>query len=90
MESKIWNLDKEKLEPKAIEFLKKFENSSNETIYKVGQKIQFYTGYNNDILASATIKAIDKTDIYVYADCYWFPINDDAKRKIKILNLKNQ
>ncbi len=83
MESNIWNLDDNTLENKGIEFLSKFKNSENKTKFKVGQVITFLTGYNNDILASATIKAIDINDIYVYNDCYWFPILDEKIRNIK-------
>lgn len=81
----IWDLD-EKNNTTAKEYCKKFINSTNETKYKVGDKILFYTGYNDDILASATIKGIDKNDIYVYSDCYWFPIQDDSRRKIQLIN----
>lgn len=83
MNSNIWNLDKNTLDNKGIEFLSKFKNSENKTKFKVGQKITFLTGYNNDILASATIKAIDVNDIYIYNDAYWFPILDEKKRNIK-------
>jgi hypothetical protein len=86
MNNNIWNLD-EKDNNTAINYCKKFKDAPNKTKYKVGNKIQFYTGYNDDILACATIKGIDKNDIYVYSDCYWFPIQDDEKRKIKLINI---
>lgn len=85
MKTSIWNLDNENLDRKAIDYLKKFKNSINETKFKVGQTITFFTGYNNDILASATIKAIDVNDIYVYNDSYWYPIQDDKNRKIILI-----
>jgi len=85
MKPSIWDLDKNESSTNALEYCKKFKNASNETAYKVGDKIQFFTGCNNHILASATIKGIDKTDIYIYSDAYWFPIQDDKERKIKLL-----
>lgn len=84
-EIKIWDLD-EKDNNTAINYCKKYQGAPNETRFKVGDKITFYTGYNDDILASATIKGINQHDIYVYSDCYWFPIQDDERRKIKIIN----
>lgn len=52
--------------------------------FKVGDTIQFMTGYNNDILAQSRIKGINGNDLYVYNDCYWFPIRaNDATRKIR-------
>lgn len=51
--------------------------------FKVGETITFFTGYNDDIRAKAAIKGIDGNDLYVYNDCYWFPIQDDDKRKIE-------
>ena len=63
---------------------KKFENSPNETVWKVGEKITFWTGYSDDIRAVATIKAIDGKDIYIFEDAYWFPIQDTKERCIKL------
>lgn len=54
--------------------------------FKIGQIISFYGGYNADILYKTKIKGFDKDEnIYVLWDCYWFPIKDEPKRKIKIL-----
>lgn len=50
--------------------------------YKVGETIYFNTGLNDDIRAQAVIKGINGKDIYVYNDCYWFPIQDNDITKI--------
>ena len=52
--------------------------------YKVGDTILFNTGFNNDIRAKASIKGLDGDDIYVYNDCYWFPIQDTKERNIEL------
>lgn len=50
----------------------------------VGDVIEFYTGFHDDIRARATIKGFDaQGGIYVYNDCYWYPIKNDSLRKIK-------
>ncbi len=85
MKTSIWDLDRNESSTNVLEYCKKFKNASNKTSYKVGDKILFFTGSNKDILASSTIKGIDKKDIYVYSDAYWFPIQDDKERKIKLL-----
>lgn len=51
--------------------------------FKIGDIIQFMTGANDDILAQAKIKGINGQDLYVYNDCFWFPIQNDSRRKIK-------
>jgi hypothetical protein len=84
MKTKTWELDEMELCQKAKNFLKKFNNYKNNTKYKVGQKITFYTGYFCDILASGKIKAIGQGDIYVYVDAYWYPIQDDSSRRINL------
>lgn len=85
---KIWNLDKNK---KYNNEYKKFFNQEKYKFqtdkFAVGDIIQFWTGYNDDIRAQASIKGIDKDgDLYVFTDCYWCPIKDDTIRKIKIIN----
>ena len=53
--------------------------------FKVGQIIEFWGGYNNDIRYRAEIFAFDKDgEIYVLWDCFWFPIKDETKRDIKL------
>lgn len=87
MTNEIWNLDLEKdyTKEKRIEFLEKngYDKGTHPD-YKIGDIIQFMTGFDNDILAQASIKGIDENDLYVYIDCYWFPINAlDQSRQIK-------
>jgi hypothetical protein len=84
----VWKLD-EQVRHKASEAAKYlsdrgYDKGTNPK-FKVGDVIQFMTGYNDDILAEASIKGIDGNDLYVYDDCYWFPIQDDTKRKIRIV-----
>lgn len=57
--------------------------------FRVGQVIQFWTGYNNDIRAQAVIKGIEGGNLYVYNDAFWFPIQDDETRKIVIIESTN-
>lgn len=81
-----WNLDKDWdcNSDRRTEFLHdlRFDRGTHQE-FKVGDVIQFMTGYNNDLLAQASIKGIDGNDLYVYNDCYWFPIQaDDPSRKI--------
>lgn len=76
-----WELDKSPACNDARKYWAEIRNTTH-TRFSVGEKIEFFTGYNDDIRASATIKAINGNDIYVYNDCYWFPIQDDNKRKI--------
>ena len=42
-----------------------------------------YYNVDGKVVASASIKGINGNDLYVYSDCYWFPIQDDETRKIK-------
>jgi hypothetical protein len=53
--------------------------------FKVGDVIQFLTGYDYNILAEAKIKGINGNDLYVYNDAYWFAIQDNEQRKIRII-----
>lgn len=87
---KIWDLDQNK---KYSNEYKKFFDQEKYKFktdkFKIGDIIQFWTGYNDDIRAQASIKGIDKDgDLYVFTDCYWCPIKDDTVRKIKIINKK--
>ena len=81
----IWDLDKEtQVDEKADAFYQCLEHKVNGK-FRVGQVIQFWTGYNNDLRAQASIKAIDGEDIFVYNDCYWYPIQDTNYRDIKFI-----
>ena len=83
----IWKLDENsKNKNDCQNFMMKngYDKNKNE-IFKVGDVIQFWTGYNDDIRAEASIKGIDGDDLYVYTDCYWFPIQDNKTTKIKII-----
>lgn len=78
----LWDLDTEEAERDARAFWAKIQNTPHPK-FRIGQVVEFWTGYNDDIRAKATIKAIEGNNIYVYNDCYWFPIKDDNRRKIK-------
>lgn len=85
----VWNIDAKEYDyskEARDKFLaeKGFDKNTHPK-YKIGDTIQFYSGYNDDILMQATIKGLDKDDIYVYNDCYWFPIQDDEIRQIVII-----
>lgn len=55
--------------------------------FKVGQIISFFGGNDDDIHFISKITGFDKDGgIYVLWDCFWFPIKDDLKRKIKVEN----
>ena len=80
----IWDLDRnDQSEAKRFAREKGYDQGKHEK-FKVGDIITFFTGYNDDIRARARIKGIDGEDLYVYDDCYWFPIQDDHKRQIEI------
>mgnify|MGYP000061867656 CR=1 FL=1 len=63
-----WCLDDTPLCKDAIRSLAKLPKE-NETRFTTGEKIVFYTGFNDDILATARIKTISSKDIYVHNDC---------------------
>jgi len=42
--------------------------------YAIGEVVFFNTGYNDDIPAKGRIKGIEGEDLYIYHDCYWFPV----------------
>lgn len=83
----IWNLDLVPCDNKAETYCKTHGyDKGTHHLYSVGQVISFMTGEHNHLLAKASIKGIDGNDLYVYNDCYWFPIKaDDPNRDIKIL-----
>ena len=83
----VWDLDSQKAVDmtdveKAKDFFASMVGKENTTRFNVGDEVFFMTGLNNDISARARIKAIDGDDIYVYNDCYWFPIRDTERYKI--------
>lgn len=60
-------------------------NKSN-TKFKVYDVIEFVGGFNNDILYTSKIMGFDNEGgIYVWWDCYWFPIKDDEVRQIELV-----
>lgn len=82
----MWNLDEKHGTKDAARYCqnKGYDKNTHEK-FKVGDVIQFMTGYNDDIPAQAKIKGINGDEIYVYNDCYWFPIKDTTQYNIKIL-----
>lgn len=81
----VWDLDDTQHKNREVaHYMAKHGNDNGKhNKFTIGDVIEFYTGYNDDIRASASIKGINGNDIYVYNDCYWFPIQDDNRRKIK-------
>jgi hypothetical protein len=53
---------------------------------RVGNLIEFNHGYNNDLRSQFNVIKIEGADIFVDWDCHWFPIQDTARRNIKIIN----
>ena len=53
---------------------------------KPGMLIEITHGYNNDIRSTFKVTEIKEDDIYLDWDCHWFPIKDDKRRNIKIIN----
>lgn len=56
---------------------------------KVGNTIEFISGYNYDIKYTTKILGFDSEgDIYVLWDCYWSPIRlSDPNRKIIVIEV---
>ena len=79
----IWNLDEKIHSNEHTRYMAQhgYDKGHNDN-YAVGEVITFWTGYNNDIRAQASIKGINGNDLYVYNDCYWFPIQDTKERAI--------
>lgn len=80
----IWNLDEKIHSNEHLRYMAKhgYDKGTNDR-FGVGEVITFWTGSNNDIRAQASIKGISGNDLYVYNDCYWFPIQDTKERAIK-------
>lgn len=68
--------------------------SSEHPIFKIGDVIQFWTGYYNDILVKSKIIGFGKSNgeqetndnIFIFWDCWWSPIKNDSNRNIKKVN----
>lgn len=89
---KIWDLDlKSGFSNQANQFVKKngFDQNTN-LKFKVGQTIQFWTGADSNIRTQAKIKGFNGDEIYVYNDCYWFPIFDNKKYAIKVVGAESE
>lgn len=89
----VWDLDKAHedytKEEREAYFAKLDYMDDSKSRYKVGDIIEFTTGYNNDIRARASVKAVQHRDAityyYVYNDCYWLPIQDTEDRAITLI-----
>jgi hypothetical protein len=83
---KIWLLDHIGNSEECYEYMKKhgYDKNKHEKFF-IGQEIEFWTGYNDDIRARARIKGISGNDLYVYNDCYWYPIQDNEITNIAIV-----
>ena len=74
------------------EYAKKL--STEHPIFKIGDIIQFWTGYYNDILVKSKIIGFGKSNseqetndnIFIFWDCWWSPIKNDSNRDIKKVN----
>jgi len=60
-------------------------------ILKIGDIIEFTSGYNDDIRYTTEILGFDEDDeIYLLWDAYWAPIKNDTKRAIKVIDKTNE
>lgn len=74
------------------EYAKKL--STEHPIFKVGDIIEFWAGYYNDIRMRTKIIGFGKSNkeqetndqIFLFWDCYWSPIKNDSNRNIKKVN----
>jgi hypothetical protein len=83
----IFNLI-EKYASKKQEWSEKIKNfnsfSSIHQNFKIGDKIKFIGGYENNMIFETEILGFDTDgDIYVLWDCYWFSIKNDSSRNIQ-------
>jgi hypothetical protein len=85
----IWDLDKERTnKTEALNWIKKHQyHLGNHDSLKINDIVYFKTGFNDHIPAKAKVKGINGSDIYVYNDCYWYPINFSRITKIESNNL---
>ena len=77
----------EKYEANKAEWSNKIVKFKDFTIdnpkFKIGDRIQFIGGYNNDMIFITEILGFSEDgDIYVLWDSFWFPIKDNEQRKI--------
>ena len=79
LDHKVQDEDKEKVHNFMVQH--GYDKGENDT-FKVGDVVQFNTGYDKHLRAEATIKGIDGEDIYVYNDCFWYPIRNSEDRNI--------
>ena len=57
-----------------------------DTEIKVGSIIEFWHGYNSDIRGQFKVTKIEGEDIYLDWVCHWFPIRNEKRREIKVIN----
>jgi len=55
--------------------------------FEVGMTVEFNHGLNRDMRSHFKIIKIDKDGIYLDWDCFWFPIQDEPSRNIKIIEV---
>ena len=96
IESTRWDLIKEcegtQTEIDCIEYAKQL--SPEHPIFKVGDIIDFWAGYYNDIrmqtkiigFGKSTSEQTDNDQIFLLWDCYWFPIRNESNRNIVKVN----
>ena len=94
IDSTRWDLIKQysgtQIEKSCNEYAKKL--STEHPIFKVGDIVDFWTGYNNDIRVQSKIIGFGKSNeemkendqIFMMWDCWWFPIKNDSNRNIKL------
>ena len=94
IDSTRWDLIKKytgtDIEKSCNEYAKKL--STEHPIFKVGDVVDFWTGYNNDIRVLSKIIGFGKSSeelkendqIFMLWDCWWFPIKNDSNRQIKL------
>jgi hypothetical protein len=74
-------------------FKKKLSPLQESNGLQVGDTIQFYAGYDSDILVQTVIFGFDNEGLaYVWWDCYWLGINLNEPRrkvvrKIKVISI---
>lgn len=84
---KAFDLDaKHEINSKAKDFFKTLKNKGNNDKYKIGEIVYFYTGADKNWFVKAAIKHVNNDDIYVYNDCYWFPINQSEILHVELSN----
>lgn len=77
------------IQSKAMNYIEKMEDFTpdNET-FKVGDVIEFYSGFNSDILYKSKILGFNKQgQIFVLWNCYWSPLNVDIAKPKLIIRL---